>query len=786
MLVALLALHAVVAVLAAATGRKLGRWVFWLGAVPPAATVAWAATRARGVIDGQAIRTGFDWAPAIGLRADFLLDAFALLMVALVSGIGTLIFVYAFYYFSHPRPDLGRFCGTLVAFAGAMLGLVTTDNLLLVFVFWELTSITSYLLIGFEHGKESARASALQALLVTGAGGLALLGGVVLLGQAAGTYSLSAILATPPTGAAVTAAALCFLAGIVTKSAQVPFHTWLPAAMAAPTPVSAYLHSATMVKAGVYLAARVAPMFALTVTFWRPLVVSIGILTMLVGGYRALRQYDLKLVLAYGTISQLGFMLALVGAGTPEATFGGVAVLLAHGIFKAALFMVVGVVDHETGTRDLRELSGAGRQLKGAALAAAVAAASMAGLPPLTGFIAKEAALEAFTASHMPSGFGGLWLAGLVVGSVLTFAYSFRVVWGAFARKEGVPETHAHRAPLGFWAPAGLLAVLSILFGLAPALDSPLVVAATSALDPLAHPHPLALWHGITLPLLLTAVIVVAGAILIVARRQVERAQEALPHVPGANEGYHASVRGLQTVAGRTTAVVQPGSLPIYLAVILVVLIALPTVQLAQGSLAWAPDRFADSWLQVVAAAVAVVGSFGVAFARRRFAAVLALGAVGYGVVTLFALHGAPDLSLTQLLIETLGLVVFFLALRHLPERFAASPWRLGQALRWVISLAMAVFVAGFGLIAGAARTAPKISEEFLARAHPEGGGRNVVNVVLVDIRGLDTLGEITVLAVAALGIAALVLAPRNGAGAPDDGAGDGVGSGGARAEERA
>jgi multicomponent Na+:H+ antiporter subunit A len=757
----MLGLHAVVAVLAAAAGRALGRRAFWLTGVAPAATTVWAATQARTILAGNPVESSHAWVPSIGLDIGFRLDAFGLLMVALVSGIGTLIFVYAFFYFSQPRADLGRFAGTLVAFAGSMLGLVTADNILLLFVFWELTSITSYLLIGFDHVRETARGAALQALLITGGGGLAMLGGFILLAQAAGTYSLAGILMSPPEGGTIAAAAILILAGAATKSAQLPFHPWLPGAMTAATPVSAYLHSATMVKAGVYLVARVAPALAVTTAVWRPAAVTLGVATMVVGGYRALRQHDLKLLLAYGTVSQLGLMFAVFATGTEEAAFAGAALLLAHGIFKAALFMLVGVIDHETGTRDLRALSGLGRRLPAVTAVACVAAASMAGLPPLAGFVAKEAALEALS-SAPATALGTLWLAGVVLGSVFTVAYSFRFCWGAFATKPALePTSVPHRPPVGFWAPAGLLAVLAALLGLAPWLETGLVEAATVALHPDAHPHPLALWHGLGLPLALTAVVLAAGAALVAARGPVEALQGRAPRVPQAAGTYAQGLTGFVRLAGRVTAVVQAGSLPVYLGIILMVVVALPATRLLQGTSTWLPARVADSPLQIVAVAVAVAAAFGVVVAQRRFAAVLALGGVGYATVTLFALHGAPDLALTQLLIETLTLVVFVLALRHLPSRFTLRRWRLSQSLRWVISVAVGLFVAGFGLIAGAARRAPSVSEEFVARSAGEAGGHNVVNVILVDFRGLDTLGEITVLAVAALGIAALVLAPR-------------------------
>ena len=353
----LLALHLVVGTGIVVGGHALGRRAFLLAAVAPLATVIWAAARAGGVLDGRPVTEVYTWVGALGVTIDLRLDAFALVMVALVSGIGLLICIYSLGYFSHDRPGLARLAGVLTLFAGAMLGVVLSDHLIAVFVFWELTSVTSYLLIGNDDTNPRARAAALQAIFVTGAGGLAMMAGLIIIGQAGGSYRISELLTDPPSGGAVNAGLVLVLLGAFTKSAQSPFSSWLPAAMVAPTPVSAYLHSATMVKAGVYLVARLAPMFALTGS-WRALVLVVGATTMLVGGLRALRQHDLKLLLAYGTVSQLGFMMLLFGVGDYHLAEAGIVLLLAHGAFKAALFMVVGIVDHETGTGSVRRPHG--------------------------------------------------------------------------------------------------------------------------------------------------------------------------------------------------------------------------------------------------------------------------------------------------------------------------------------------------------------------------------------------------------------------------------------------
>jgi len=760
---ALLALHAALAALGPAVARRWGRRVFLLMALAPAVTAGWAASQAAAVVNGRPVRETTAWVPGLGLTLDLRLDALALLMVSLVAGVGTLVLLYCARYFPADRPGLGRFAGVLTAFAGAMLGLVLADDLILLYVFWELTSVTSFLLIGFDDEDAESRRAAQQALLVTALGGLVMLAGFVLLAQEAGTASLSALLADPPTGGSVPVALLLVLVGAFTKSAQVPFHPWLPSAMAAPTPVSAYLHAAAMVKAGVYLVARLAPAFAV-VGLWRPLVLGFGLATMLVGGWRALRQSDLKRLLAFGTVSQLGFLMVLLGAGTREAALAGAALLLAHGLFKSTLFLSVGVVDHATGTRNLRELSGVGRRLPVLAVASGLAALSMAGVPPLLGFVSKEAAYEAFL--HGTAADQAVFV-GLFLGSVLTAAYSARFVWGAFATKPGLELTEVHAPPFGLLAPVVVLAAAGLVLGLAPSLADPLVQAyAASYGGP--EPEHLALWHGPTAALALSVLTLAAGAVLWRLRepvRLLQRRATVLLSRVDADRSYARVLDGVDLAARSTTAVSQSGSLPVYLGTVLMTLVLLP------GTALLATTRLSDDLtaydrpLQVVVAVVIMVAALAAARARRRFTAVLHLGAVGYGVAVLFVLHGGPDLALTQFLVETLAIVIFVFVLRRLPSTFVRRPARLSQVVRLAVSAAVGLFVTAGVLISGQARTAPPASQAYLDQALPGGGGRNVVNVVLVDFRGFDTLGEVTVLAVAAMGIASLVLAGRGRAG---------------------
>lgn len=757
MLLALLGLHAACGALALLGGDRLGRRALLVGVLAPLAVVVWAIAEAPTILD-EGVSSSTEWVPELGLTIDLRVDAFSLLMVVLVSGIGSLVYAYAWSYF-RGSPLVGRAAGLLTLFAGAMLGVVLADNLLLLYVFWELTSITSYFLIGLQDGDREARSAAQHALLVTGFGGLVMLAGFVLLGQQADTFRISELVAEPPSGTITAVALVLVLVGAFTKSAQYPFHSWLPRAMVAPTPISAYLHSAAMVKAGVYLIALLAPAFA-DVGVWRPLVVGVGLLTMVCGGLRALRPFDLKQLLAFGTISQLGFLVVLFGIGQPEATTAGCALLLAHGIFKAALFMVVGIVDHEVHTRDVRELPALAAGWGPTKVVAVISAASMAAIPPLAGFIAKEEAYGAF----VDGGTGErLVLAGIVGGSVLTVAYSARLV-ASLLRPELVavaeePRPDAAHAPAaGFLAPAAVLAAASVLLGVVPATWSWLVDDASVALDGAAGAH-LALWHGLEAPLLLSLLTLALGAALFWGRRPVAALQARLaPPVTGV-QGYEVVVREVLRAAGWVTSVVQSGSLPRYAAVILAAAAVAPTVALLSGSWWRGWPELLSSPAQIPVAALLVGGGIAATFARRRFVAALLLGTVGYGMALLFVLQGAPDLALTQFTVETLSVVVFLLVLRVLPDRFSLRRAAIAPSVRVVASVLVGAFVVVMALAVTGARTEAPVSEEISAEALPEGDGRNVVNVVLVDVRGLDTLGEVTVLVTAGIGVLALARA---------------------------
>ncbi|WKK70663.1 Na+/H+ antiporter subunit A [Rathayibacter oskolensis] len=761
---------------------RVGPKAFYGLALVPAGTFVATAAALPTVLEGGEIRERVEWIPSLDIALSFRLDALSMVLALVVSGVGALVLAYCASYFRRDEPSLGRFAALLFAFAGVMYGLVTADDVIILFVFWEATSVLSYLLIGHYSGRKESRGAGLQALLVTTLGGLAMLVGIVILIVQAGTTSLEGIIAAAPSGPIVSVALVLVLLGAFSKSALVPFHFWLPAAMAAPTPVSAYLHAAAMVKAGIYLVARLAPGFA-DDSVWLPVIVSVGVWTMLVGGWRSLRQYDLKLVLAYGTVSQLGFLTVAVGFGSRDAALAGLTLLLGHALFKALLFLVVGIVDHRAGTRDLRKLSGIGRRAPVLAAAALLGVLSMAGIPPLLGFVAKEAVFTSLLeAGAQGSVWGWIALVGLILGSILTVAYSARFFWGAFARKKGLEDTHLHAEPWTFTAAPVVLAAASLVGGVAASAIDPLIavyadtlpLAAADADPALAAEalaehgtYHLALWHGLEPALGLSALVIAIGLLLFAKRVAVAKAQSMLPNRIDSAEGYWATVRWLDRVSSTVTEFVQRGSLPRYLTVIFAVFVV-GAGGAAAFNRTWPSELVVwDSPGQLAVAAVMIVAAILCAVARNRVAAVLLAGGTGYGMVALFALQGAPDLALTQALIETVTLVVFVLVLRRLPTRIAQKHQPMRKRLRAVIGIAVGAVMAVVAAIALGARTAVPISAELPRLAYEEGKGRNIVNVLLVDIRAWDTMGEISVLVVVATGVASLIFLSSRAGGAP-------------------
>ncbi|MBE0009164.1 MULTISPECIES: Na+/H+ antiporter subunit A [unclassified Arthrobacter] len=771
MLIVLIALFAV-ALVAPLIFRRLGRSGFYVLAAVPAAAFVWLViTFDQYTGEGQNLLEGqpnappsiiFQWIPSLALELAFRMDTLAAVLSLLILGIGALVLFYCARYFKQNDPNLGPFGAQLLAFAGAMFGLVTADDMILLFIFWELTTVLSYLLIGYSRHRLAARRAALQALIVTTLGGLTMLVGMIMLGQTAGTYRISDIMAQSESllsnGLVVDVAIGLILVGAITKSALIPFHFWLPGAMAAPTPVSAYLHAAAMVKAGIYLVARFAPGFS-DAASWMPMIMILGLATMLIGGWRALRQHDLKLILAYGTVSQLGFLTMVVGLGGPGGALAGLGMLVAHGLFKATLFLVVGIIDHQAGTRDIRKLAGIRKSAPALAVIATIGAASMAGIPPLLGFVAKESIFETFVhqAEIDPTPVGTLLLVGIVAGSALTFAYSARFVWGGFACK-GEDATPFKRVEKSFLFAPAVLTVFTVGLGLWPAPLDAIIQPYVTLFEADGEESYLALWHGFTPALALSAVTIAVGILLFWFRAQVERAQSKVPALIDSERGYKYTIGTLDDVAVWITGRTQRGSLAFYLFVILTMAIITPLTAIVFYD-APLPDRwhYADSPAQVAAGAVILLGILAAVRATKRFMAVLMVGVTGYGMALIFALQGAPDLALTQMLVETIVLVAFVLALRSLPARlWQREPGRY-RLLRAVLGISFGLVMAAIAMSAMASRIATPVSLEYPGLAYEGGGGENIVNVTLVDIRAWDTYGEISVLAIAATGIASLI-----------------------------
>jgi multicomponent Na+:H+ antiporter subunit A len=731
--------------------RRLKQRSGWLIALLPIGLFIYFVSQLPNATAAHSVTT--PWVPELGVNLSFRADGLSLLFAVLISGIGALVVIYAGSYLKgHAQP--GRFYAWLLMFMSAMLGVVLADNVLLLFVFWELTSFSSFMLIGFNHDDGPSRAAALQALLVTASGGLALLAGLVMLGLIGGTFELSTLLTR---GAVLQAspgyapALILVLLGAFTKSAQFPFHFWLPNAMAAPTPVSAYLHSATMVKAGIYLLARLNPALGGT-NLWLYLVGGAGLITMLLGGYLALSQTDLKRLLAYSTVSALGMLTMLIGLGTPLALEAAMAALLAHALYKGALFLVAGAIDHETGTRDVRQLGGLARLMPRVASGAMLAALSMAGMIPLFGFISKELVYE--TALET-----GPWITTAILLGGLSFVFVAGVTgFGPFLSRRHDTPKQPHEAPPSLWLGPIILGGLSLIFGLLPgAIGGWLIGPAASAASGHTVEVKLALWHGFTPVLLLSLATIAAGAGLYAARSTVQRSAQRLTWRRGPEMVYAWSLKALNGVAQAVTRHLQNGYLRYYLITIVLTTVGLVGFTLiSQGALHW-PAGDDDLRFYEVGLAVLILLAAGMAITTRsRLSAVAALGVVGYGIALIYLLFGAPDLAMTQLLIESLTVILFVLAFYHLPRFTQLSSTRA----RWrdaVISLFAGGLITLLVLSAIGVQLAPSISDFFAEVALPQAHGRNVDNVILVDFRGLDTLGEVTVLGIAAIGVHALL-----------------------------
>jgi multicomponent Na+:H+ antiporter subunit A len=739
-----------VAVVAAWLVGRSPRSARFFAAWPALLTVLLAAELRSTLTTGNRV-VELPWAASLGLSLAFNLDALGLLFALLITGIGTLVVLYASAYLSG-HPQAGRFYASLFAFMGAMLGVALSDNVLTLFVFWELTGFTSFLLIGFEHERADARSAALQALIVTGAGGLALLAAGVLLIDVSGSTSLSAMAASRASIVAdplYTAVATLVLLAAFTKSAQVPFHFWLPNAMAAPTPVSAYLHSATMVKAGVYLVARMTPILGAT-TLWSMSVTGVGAATMVLGAYRCVQETDLKRILAYSTVSALGVLTMLLGVGTREAIAASLVYLVAHACYKGALFLVAGAIDHETGSRDITVLAGLRRAMPITAFAAGAAALSMAGVPLTLGFVGKDGAYEALL--H-----GDAW--SLVLSALTVFASILLGLAGLLAgvvpfRGDPPPE-ELREPPWPLWLPPLTLASGGVLLGLVPSiLTAPLSAAAAVILNAPVEMS-LAVWHGLSPALLLSVVTLLAVALAYLARNAI-RSRIWRPAL-GTERLYSGGLAALDVISSAIAPPLHSASLRAYVLVIVstsFVLVGAALVRF-QGLRLSAVDMDVPlhEFLVVI---VIIAGAIAATLAKTTMAAVLSLGVVGYGVATTFLLFGAPDLAMTQFSVETLTVLIYVLVFRHFRNLEGLSPL-LVRYRDGFVAAGMGTLIGGLVLSVSTTETAARLREYFVENAPTLGHGRNIVNVILVDFRAFDTMGEITVLATAAIGVRALL-----------------------------
>lgn len=721
--------------------------------------IAWLGQAESGILD-----VSWEWFPAFGVSLDFRLDGLSAVMGLLVLGIGVLVALYANGYLKG-HPQFGRFGLFLLLFMGSMLGLVLSDNLILTFVFWELTSITSYLLIGFNHEDETARQKALQALLVTGLGAVAMLGGFILIGMETGTYriselgGLSQLIHDSPF---YTAIVILVLLGAFTKSAQVPFHFWLPNAMAAPTPVSAYLHSATMVKAGVFLLARMNPSLGGD-ALWQWSLTGFGGATLLTAVFLGLFQTDLKKILAYTTLGVLGLLTMLIGLGTELALQGMILFLIGHALYKAALFMTAGSVDHEAGTRNVMVLRGLRKTMPLTAAAALLAALSKSGFPPFLGFVGKE---YVYKAGLGVEGLAAIALPIAFVGNLVMMALAFKAGVHPYFGKPADPETlpkHPHEAPPSMWVGPLLLAILGVVFGMFPSvLEHGFIAPAVSAVAGVPVETHLKLWHGFNTALLISGVTLACGFALYSSRHffwSVHLSLNEKLRRLGAEAVYDYIFNGTIRFAKWQTKVLQSGYLHRY-----IFIIALTTI----GFLGWGFFAF-KSW-PVFSVGVSfgdlvfsglvlvlMISAVGAVITTNRVTALVNLGVVGFGIALLYVYFGAPDLAITQLLVETLTVVLLMFAIYRLPSMRLISS-RGTRSRDIVLSTTFGIFVTALVLAATAIQTDLPISGRLSEMSYSEAHGRDIVNVILVDFRALDTMGEITVLAVAALGVSAMIL----------------------------
>ena len=720
---------------------------------------------ATSVLRGEVSVRTIEWIPSLGLDLSLRLDGLSFLFALLILAIGALVVLYAHYYLS-AEPRLGRFFACLMLFTGAMLGVVLAENLLLLFVCWELTSLSSFLLVGYWHGKSAARDGARIALAVTGAGGLALLAGIVALGSVAGSYRISDIIAASDRIHAhphYSAIVVLVLLGAFTKSAQFPFHFWLPGAMAAPTPVSAFLHSATLVKAGVFVLARLYPALSGS-DLWFYALVGTGLTTLVFGAYQAMFRHDLKGLLAYSTISHLGLIVLLLGIATPLSAVAAVFHVINHATFKASLFMAAGIIDHECGTRDMRRVNGLWRYMPYTGSLAMVAAASMAGVPLVNGFLSKEMFFGEALALERGGALQWLLPLAAITGGIFSVAYSLRFIHDVFflRRPLRTPRT-PHEPPRWMRIPVEVLVAICLIVGLLPALsvETLLRAAAAAVLGAPPPPFTLALWHGLNTPLLMSAVALAGGAVLYFWLQYKRDLHGRVQGRGRAKRAFDRAFIGLQRLVDRLARTAYGSGVTAGIALLIATALCAgvlpffwsrPSMPSGHGT----PVDPASATIVALLCTAAVATAF---VHRSRVTSLVALSVVGLTMTLLFVWLSAPDLALTQLAVETVTILLLVVALARLPDRSGHELGRL--RLRDVGLAALAGACVGWLTWAMASLPADSIAGYYLGNSLTQGGGTNAVNVILVDFRGFDTYGEITVIAIAALGVIAMLTAKQ-------------------------
>ena len=759
----------------------------WFVLAVPATLVVIYASYIAQVAKGGVFTAKLPWIPSLDISFVSYLDGLSLLFSLLITGIGSLVVLYSIFYLDKHKEKLHNFYVYLLLFMSAMLGVVQSDHLITLYFFWELTSISSFLLIGYWYNRDASRLGALKSMMITVGGGLMMLGGFVLLYLMGGTYSIRELMVMAPNlvdHPLFTWSLVLLLLGAFTKSAQFPFYIWLPDAMEAPTPVSAYLHSATMVKAGIYLVARFTPIFAAS-ELWVWLVTGIGILTLFWGSFFAVKQTDLKGILAFSTVSQLGLIMSLLGASAVAfhanesvdtikfAAFAAIFHLINHATFKGSLFMIAGIIDHETGTRDIRKLGGLMSIMPISFTVAAIGSLSMAGLPPFNGFLSKEMFLTAMLALQKFEFFGfETWgvLFPIVawVASIFTFIYSFYFVFRTFNgnyKPEQLPHK-PHEAPIGMLVSPMLLAGLVVLIFFIPNfIGDTFVKPAVLAIQPFLYEVPqdidihVSAWHGINPELLMTIGIIIIGVLLFVSLPKWQGMYQRFPKAFTLNNAYDKIMQGLDVGLNRLSRLYMTGSMRHYL---LYMFSGIAIIVI--GSL-FVKNAFSFSFqetapirpYEIILVVVLLIGTAITILAKSRLTAIIGLGSVGYTVALFFVIFNAPDLALTQLVIETISVALFLMAFYHLPKLGKREERMRFQLNRAVVSITIGAMVTLVALSAHSQKLIPSISKYYEETVYSLAGGGNIVNVILVDYRGFDTLFEITVLGIAGMAILAMI-----------------------------